>query len=356
MSPYPDDFKDSTLKVKQCNIGGIGSGLEAKGIGIATWTITNTEGKQIPLDLECLYVPNLPCRLMCPQQLGNAKQTSPYPNGAWIGGGSSAKVCYQGNVFEFPYDKRSNLPTTKTVLGIQKYCSFVSSVETSAENENLSAAQKLLLKVHHRCGHRSMREIQEWAKDGRYGLPIELSKCKAPLCAACQFSEAKKKSADKGKLATDTKPGDFISVDAMEAGTPGYIPFTRGRPSRRRYTSTNVWSDHSSKFIWCDHQEEKNTESALESKIAFETCASRYDINIKHIHSDNGIFASKDFIKHCNKKKQKHTLCGVGAHHQNGSIERYIGVLSGRARTMLLHAIQNWSKVITPEFWSFAFS
>ena len=84
MSPYPDDFKDSTLKVKQCNIGGIGSGLEAKGIGIATWTITNTEGKQIPLDLECLYVPNLPCRLMCPQQLGNAKQTSSYPNGAWI--------------------------------------------------------------------------------------------------------------------------------------------------------------------------------------------------------------------------------------------------------------------------------
>ena len=141
----------------------------------------------------------------------------------------------------------------------------------------------------------------------------------------------------------------------MEAGTPGYIPFTRGRPSRKRYNSPNVWSDHSSKFIWSDHQEEKTAESALQSKVSFETFAARYDVKIKHIHSDNGIFNSKAFIKHYNKQKQKRTLCGVGAHHQNGSIERYIGVLSGKARTMLLHAMQHWT-VITPEFWTFAFS
>ena len=49
----------------------------------------------------------------------------------------------------------------------------------------------------------------------------------------------------------------------MEAGEPGYIPFTRGRPSRKRYNSTNVWTDHAFKFIRSDHQQDKTAASAL---------------------------------------------------------------------------------------------
>ena len=79
----------------------------------------------------------------------------------------------------------------------------------------------------------------------------------------------------------------------MEAGTPGYIPFTRGRPSRKRYNSTNLWADHASKFSWSDHQEEKTAASALESKIAFEQFAEKHDRKIKNIHSDNGILNRK---------------------------------------------------------------
>ena len=93
-----------------------------------------------------------------------------------------------------------------------------------------------------------MKEIQQWARDGQYDLPIDISKCEIPICAACQFGEAKKKKPETGTIAKETKPGDFISVDAMEAGIPGYIPFTKGRPLHKQYSSKNLWSDHSSKI------------------------------------------------------------------------------------------------------------
>ena len=76
MSPHLDDFKTSTYKVKEGNIGGIASGLQAKGIGEVSWTLTNTKGEPIAIEMECLYVPGLPCRLMCPQQLGNSTPTN----------------------------------------------------------------------------------------------------------------------------------------------------------------------------------------------------------------------------------------------------------------------------------------
>ncbi len=39
----------------------------------------------------------------------------------------------------------------------------------------------------------------------------------------------------------------------------------------------------------------------------------------------------------------------------NGFIETYIGVMTKRARTMLLHGMHKWPSVVTAEFWSFAY-
>ena len=87
--------------------------------------------------LTCYHLPSLPCRLLCPQQLGNTpdSKTNQLPNGAWIGGGRTAKVCYQGNFSEFPYDPDTNLPCNKTAIGISKFCAFISS--HSKDNNNL---------------------------------------------------------------------------------------------------------------------------------------------------------------------------------------------------------------------------
>ena len=45
---------------------------------------------------------------------------------------------------------------------------------------------------------------------------------------------------------------------------------------------------------------------------------------VKHYHADNGRFADNRFIDDVNGKDQKITFCGVGAHHQNGIIEKKI--------------------------------
>jgi len=64
---------------------------------------------------------------------------------------------------------------------------------------------------------------------------------------------------------------------------------------------------------------------------------------------------SANFTKHLNVRGQCHMLCGVSTHWQNGMVERYIGVITNYACTMLLHAMSAWPEIITTEFWSFSF-
>ena len=362
MTPDKGDFITDTYSPQQHTVGGIASGLQTEGVGQVSWKLTDVNGKPVVMTLTAIHVPGLPCRLLPPQQLGATPPqrlghlpSTMLPNGAWIGGGRAAKVSYNNHIIDFVYDPDTNLPTKKMDLGCTKFCSFIAT--TTKDNTNLSASQKLLLRLHHRYSHGSMKDIQQWSRDRLYNIPIDVSCCTIPICSACQFGMAKKRTKQTGTIGKGKlNPGDFVSVDTMIAGTPGLIPFTCGRASARRYTSTNLWVDHSSKYLWLDHQEAPNSANALQSKIKFETFAEKYGCTIKHIHSDNGIYTAKSFVDHCDGKRQKHTLCGVGAHHQNGSVERYIGYLTGKARTMLLHSMQHWPIEVSASFWPFAFN
>ena len=104
-----------------------------------------------------------------------------------------------------------------------------------------------------------------------------------------------------------------------------------------------------------DHQESTTAKETLASKKSFESFAARYNRHIKHIHADNGIYAKSSFVNSMNSNNQSYTFCGVGAHWQNGSVESYIGHLTAKARSMLLHAMHKWPNVVTSEFWPFAF-
>jgi hypothetical protein len=376
ITPDRNDFINGTYHTQEHNISGIGSGLNSAGIGDVNWKFIDVKGQPVTIRLTCLHVPAIPCRLLPPQQVAS-QGTSKFPEGAWIGRGKSAKVISDGHVIDFPYDPNSNLPSCKMAPGTDRYCSFIAKAmdstaavptptpskqdpsQPTAALGNLTSNQKTLLRVHHRMAHRSFADIQTWAREGRFKLPIELSQCTIPVCLSCSFSTATKRP---HAGATDSlghespEPGDFVSVDTMEAGIPGRMAFTNGRPSHRRYTNSTVWVDQSSKHLWVDHQETKTAKETLISKIKYEQFAARFGRSIKHIHSDNGIFAKSVFVASCDAAHQRHTFCGVGAHWQNGSVERYIGVLTSKARTMLLHSMRMWPGLITAEFWPFAVS
>ena len=70
----------------------------------------------------------------------------------------------------------------------------------------------------------------------------------------------------------------------------------------------------------------------------------------KHYQYDNGRFADNSFIYAVNKKDQKITFCGVGAHHHNGIVKNKNKILTTGARTLLLHGMIMWPQMIDELF------
>jgi hypothetical protein len=60
------------------------------------------------------------------------------------------------------------------------------------------------------------------------------------------------------------------------------------------------------------------------------------------------------FKKQFKDANQSITFCAVGAHHQNGIVERRIKELTLISRTLLLHAKRHWPDYITTMMWPFA--
>ena len=92
----------------------------------------------------------------------------------------------------------------------------------------------------------------------------------------------------------------------------------------------------------------------LLAKASFERHANEGGVNIESYRADNGRFADsgcQQAVKDCN---QKITYCAVGAHHQNGIVERRIKELTLISRALLLHAKRHWPDYVTTMMWPFA--
>jgi hypothetical protein len=100
--------------------------------------------------------------------------------------------------------------------------------------QNLTSRQQQKLHLHECCAHANWEQINAWLRAGYLPGGASLISEPDPVCAACQFGKAHKRSheADTGHIsANHTALGEGVSSDGMEAGCPGRMMTTHGLPS-----------------------------------------------------------------------------------------------------------------------------
>ena len=104
--------------------------------------------------------------------------------------------------------------------GLQRVPTEDTEIQTNSD-------QSQLLAWHYRLGHLPFKRIQQLAIQG--DLPIRLSKCSTPKCAACLYGKATRRAwrtrAPPNTMTTPPaiSPGAVVSVDQMESAVPGLI-------------------------------------------------------------------------------------------------------------------------------------
>jgi hypothetical protein len=365
VTPYKTDFVSTIRPVQAVEIKGIAAGLQVKGFGDVSYSFYNDDRELQTMVLRnYLYVPQCTARLLCPRQIG-IETGNPMDGFNSISDKSILTV--QGKTTTMHYDRVSQLPILYTGSGMttfHRFCAHQTFVKPvfSPDNkaflyQNLTPKQQRKMHLHERCAHVHWGQLNAWIRAGLLPCSPSLASEPDPVCAACQFGKAHKRShkVDTGHFAKcHSAPGDGVSSDGMEAGCPGRPMTTSGLPTQRRYKYVSFWVDHYSQFVYITMHETKKAEELLRSKLEFEEFASKFGVNIKNIRADNGVYTAKVIQDSCAKKQQQLTFCAVGAHWQNGIADRFIGSIVQRARTLLLHAMAKWPSVVTEEMWPFA--
>ncbi len=213
---------------------------------------------------------------------------------------------------------------------------------------------------HDKLGHLSPTIMKRIPKVGF--IPRRLASIKkVPPCASCIFGRATKRSWSKTgdghhfiRRPEHDKPGKGVSVDQLVSAQPGIIPQSGGTLTTDRIWGATCFSDHYSGFRYSHLMRNFTAEATIEAKQAFEKFSQAHGVDIAHYHADNGRFAEVLFRQEVDMCGQKITYCGVGAHHQNGIVERAIQDATFDARTLLLHAKRYWPEMISTALWPLA--
>ena len=111
---------------------------------------------------------------------------------------------------------------------------------TEEVNQNLTDAQKILLRCHFRLGHLWMKAVQWIANNGWLGQAATVISSKSldhPKCATCQFGKQSRTPAkakgkvnkEQGELLKDQlRHGDRVFSDQYQSRVPGRAFTSRG--------------------------------------------------------------------------------------------------------------------------------
>ena len=239
-------------------------------------------------------------------------------------------------------------------------------------NQNMSPWQKLWLKWHVRLNHLSFSHVKSLGSRGyldKKALSLsEVDVHDPPMCRACKHGRqtrtpdgttiTSKNPERTGNLKKDKlSPGQTVFCDQLESRVRGRLLHTAGRePESEKFCGTTVFCDAASGYIHVEHQVTLNASDTINSKLAFERKAMELGVTVSSYHTDNGIFKSRAFTEEIVNNHQSICFSGVGAKWQNGAAEGAIGLVSAKARTLLLHADLMWPEAKDESLWPLAVS
>ena len=176
-------------------------------------------------------------------------------------------------------------------------------------------------------------------------LPHSLCNLPAlPLCPSCAFGGCKRRpwrTKDKHgsiRKADHSSPGFLVCTDQLVSSQPGLVPRSSGCLTTSLIWACNVFLDVHAGYCYGYMMRSTSLDQTVAAKCAFESKMVKHNVKVKEHRADNERFADLGFKLEVEKCNQKITYCGVGAHGQNGIIERHIGKITVRRRIMLLHA------------------
>ena len=395
ISPHRHDFVEGTYTDSEVKIKDLSGLNKVAGKGLIRWKVRDKHGcVQQTLEIEGYHIPRASVRLLSPQSVFKA-----------IGG--SGGINHLRFVMYLPGDislvapySFANLPilplvdSVSTTAGFWNECfGFNSEMRDAwargaldAQNQNLSAAQKELLLWHQRLSHVNLAKIQNLARQKRRAKKVSCAEelvalrdgpslpcthnvpnavCNNLICAACAISKATRRKPSIGSTSGPTRkkvlkendlhPGDCISCDHYVSPVPGRVIAASGHSSTRNgYAGGTIYVDHASGFVFHRPQRNLTAEETIRGKLLLEQEAADVNVKIKRYHSDNGVFSSKEFTKHCSDLKQKLTFSGVGAKFQNGVAERSIQTVCNMARSNIIHATLHYPQHKFIGLWALA--
>ena len=366
-----------------------------EGFGMLRYEILTDQGNRRTLMVPGYYAPTVKMRLISPQDYANYHHlpTDEYQfagNSQWMFMYLPTQEGAQPEIAMAIIDPSSRLPFLhaepghiEVKNGKEARCHCHVSTIYDINNINLTSAQRNLKLDHDRLGHISMQAVQRLYQPSEVNTPdfdgITTSsesclvakepaqlRCELPRCEACQCAKARRRPTGATRIKTkpettetiraeDLKPGDCVSVDQYESSVRGRRLETRGMERMsQRYCGGTLFYDHASGRLFNYHQTSLSAAETISALRALEREANLCGVEIKNIHTDNGVFTSKAFRESLGEE-QYMNLSAVGAHHQNGAAESNIGKVQRMARAMMLHLRIHWPDEFSADLWPFAF-
>jgi hypothetical protein len=272
------DYISPIKPVQHTTLQGIAAGLTVKGLGTVRYVIKDDIGGLRHITIpDVLFVPDCPSRLICPRQLlismkDQSATMSVTPR--------HVQLHFDGSAVTIPYHPNSHLPILPTAPFMACYKASCGPPKPTRQHAtsgdlmpSMTPAQRQKLLWHRRLNHANFDQITAWMRSGQIQASKEVVNAPHPVCAACQYGKAQKRShcRSTGVIGSShDAPGAGVSADQLEAGCPGLLPTTKGSPTTSRYYYCNVWVDHYSRFIYLTMHSTKDAKEMLASKEEFE--------------------------------------------------------------------------------------